>query len=522
MRDDAVGMLMRGLAFVQADGSRSHLAPLLDRDPWQRTDYDAIIPALLPLVGIPAGPASRRHWIERPRGHSKTTDTAALATWLLMLTGLVASPRPLRMVAAAADAEQAGLLLDAIRRLIQANASALDWKTKDTEGRRGLLDVQESRVICKSSGAELAVISSDVASSWGLLPDVVICDELTVWPTKAERLWESLFSAAAKKPGSVLIVIGNAGWKDSWQWHLRERVREDPAWRFSRLEGPQASWISEETLAEQRRILPPTVYDRVWLNRWSAGAGDALNEQLIQAALKHAGPMAWERGWVFHAGLDIGLTRDASALVVAARHVGFTERKAGPKKHLPDTIRAMIDLGLLEASAEPEEDVVIHPPTGKVRVASVKVWHPTPGRPVSLEEVEDAIVDVHRRYGLSAIGYDPWQAAYLGERLVKKGIGAVPVDPVPLNLKQQATYTLEAFSERQIELYPDVDLLRDLRALRVVERQYGVRLESPRGPAGHGDTASALALAVLIGKRFDLAQPRRVEGELVCWPALSG
>ncbi len=516
MIDRLYDTLYNGMLVVKGDGSRSTLAPMLAKERWQREDYEALAPALLGTMGVPFD-GKRRHWIERPRGHSKTTDLATLVTWLLALTSIANPPRALRIVAAAADVEQAGLLRDAIERIVEAN-DWLNWKRKDKDGKRGFLDVQATCVRNPTSKAQLDIISSDVASSWGLLPDVVICDELTAWPEKGEKLWHSLFSSGAKKANAVIICIGNAGWRETWQWGLREKIRSDPAWRFSRLEGPVASWIDAEALAEQQRLLPAIVYARCWLNQWASGSGDAISEDSIQAALVHDGPVeCWEPGFDYVAGLDIGLTRDASALVVVGRNVGWTERKPRPPKRRHSIAQAMVELGMLEAN-EPEEDVILHPSTGKTRLASVQVWRPSPGVPVSIEAVEDAIVIAHRRYNLSAVAYDPWQAAYLAERLTKRGIGAIGINQVPGTLKSMASCMMEALAESHLELYPDPDLLRDLRALRIVERNYGIRLESPRGPSGHGDSASALALALLVSKRFDLAAPRQIHGELVCWP----
>ena len=73
--------------------------------------------------------------------------------------------------------------------------------------------------------------------------------------------------------------------------------------------------------------------------------------------------------------------------------------------------------------------------------------------------------------------------------------------------------TLEAFSEGNIELYGNPILLSDLRALRVVEKSYGVRLGSPRGPSGHGDAATALSIALHIAKNPPLTN-RAPEGKL--------
>ena len=70
----------------------------------------------------------------------------------------------------------------------------------------------------------------------------------------------------------MFVVITNAGLQDGWQWELREKIRSDPAWYFSRLEKPTASWISQATLDEQRRLLPAFAWERLWMNRWTAGS----------------------------------------------------------------------------------------------------------------------------------------------------------------------------------------------------------------------------------------------------------
>ena len=49
-----------------------------------------------------------------------------------------------------------------------------------------------------------------------------------------------------------------------------------------------------------------------------------------------------------------------------------------------------------------------------------------------------------------------------------------------------------------MQCYECEPLHRDLHKLRVVEKSYGVRLESPRDGEGHGDTFSAFALALLM------------------------
>jgi len=321
-------------------------------EPWQSEDFAAMDGGWSALAGIPTESPCRRAWIERPRGHSKTSDIAVAVSY-----SLVFSPDQLRGVAAAGDKDQAGILRNAIAKLVQLNG----WQQ--------FLDVQQSRVINRRTGSTLDIMSSDAPSSYGLLPDFIVCDEMTHWPRR--DLWDSLLSSAAKRAQCVLIVISNAGWTDSWQYETREVVREDPRWHFHSLDGPHASWITEDSLDEQRRLLPGVAFDRLWLNRWSSGSGDALTGETIDASVdpNHAPMSGEEKGVVFSAGLDLGIKRDKSALCV----VGKDE-------------------------------------SGRIRLAFTRTWTPPSGGTVDLVAVEEAVLTVARRFN-AIVSFDPWQAA---------------------------------------------------------------------------------------------------------------
>ncbi len=148
--------------------------------------------------------------------------------------------------------------------------------------------------------------------------DALLIDEITHWPANAEGLWHSLISTAAKKETTFLCIIANSGWAESWQWNVREAARTDPDWYFSRLNGPPP-WITPKRLEEQRRMLPPLAFARLWLNEFSASGGDALTPADVHAAFSEAEPMTGgEPGFIFIGGLDLGLVRDFSAFVILA------------------------------------------------------------------------------------------------------------------------------------------------------------------------------------------------------------
>ncbi len=460
------------------------------QDPWQRDDFATLDPALRRCAGRSTSDAPMRAYLERPRGHSKTTDLAVICCWILAFAA-----RPIRAYAFAADQDQAKLLKDAAETLIRLNSWLAD-----------ILDVQKNLIVNRAQGhpgegARLDIFTSDVGSSYGILPDMVVADELVHWQGDGS-LWHSLISSAAKRSSCLLVVISNAGFVDSWQWQVREAARTDPAWYFSRLDGPQASWFTSERLDEQRRMLPAVAYARLWENQWSTGGGDALTAADVDAAfVEGLRPMTGHDRyvlsrlapqWLFVAGVDLGLTRDCSAVVTLAVPSGGN--------------------------------------AGRIRLANHRLWQPTPGKKIELSEVEKYILELDEEFGLEFVAFDPWQAELLAQRLEadtghrqrnqRRHYWAKPwlreVVPSAANLREQATLTIECFSDRRLMLYPCEPLRRDLLKLRVEEKSYGIRFVSPRDETGHGDTFSAFSLALLVahelaGKRNFVAGPIRTD-----------
>ncbi len=218
---------------VDVDGLAKPFGKVMDE--WQRADFESLDGALMRCNGRSDKEAKGRAYVERPRGASKTTDLAVIAVWALAF-----ATRPIRGYCFAADRDQAALLKDAMDTIVRLNP----WIGE-------ILDVQKTLVVNKAEGhpakgAKLEIFTSDVASSYGILPDIIIADELVHWVGDGS-LWHSIISSAAKRSHCLLAVITNAGFIDSWQWQVREAARTDDAWIFSRLDG-QASWMTEARL----------------------------------------------------------------------------------------------------------------------------------------------------------------------------------------------------------------------------------------------------------------------------------
>lgn len=212
-------------------------------------------------------------------------------------------------------------------------------------------------------------------------------------------------------------------------------------------------------------MLPAIAYQRLWGNQWSSGGGDALTEADIRAAfIEGLRPMSGrESGYTFLAGVDLGLTRDCAAVVVLAVQPG----KAG-----------------------------------KIRLAHHKLWRPIPGQKINLLDIEQHLVELHSKFDLATVAYDPWQMEHLAQTL-RADLGHRDVREVPptgQTLRDIATLTIECFTDHRVQLFECEPLQRDLKRLRVEERSQGTswRLTSPRDGDGHGDSFSAFSLALLI------------------------
>lgn len=449
-------------------GTDSGPAPLKDCvDDWQRADFERLDAGWRRAAGQEIeGPCYSRGWLERGRGHSKTLDIGIMATWCLF-----ASRRRLSLVGAAGDLDQARLLRDAVGRLVYCNP----WLGS-------ILEVQNTRIVNARTESTLEIITSDAPTSYGLTADAIIMDEVVHW--RRRDLWDSLISSAAKRSTCMVVCITNAGMQDDWQWQVREAVRQDPKWYFSRLDGAVASWIAAEALAEQQRLLPAIAFRRLWLNEWSSGGGDALTPENIAAAFSPGLQPQTEaqRGFVYVAGLDLGVSRDASAVCVLGVRRG-------------------------------------HRGHGRIRLAFTRVWRPRKGKKVDLQKVEDALLALHAAFNFKQFNFDPWQATHLASRLQSGGLGKlvrgsnrkpalpmVEVAPTGKNLQTMASVMLEAFNDRRLELYEDADLKRDLTRFRVEERSFGFRLTSPRDATGHGDLGTAFSLAMLAASELAAAK----------------
>jgi phage terminase large subunit-like protein len=376
-------------------------------------------------------------FLTRPRGASKTTDLAGIATALLLTAG--ARERSYWL---AADVGQGRLCIDAITGFVDR-----------TPGLREALTLTGSSAEARSSGARLDVLAADTASSWGLRPAAVYCDEISQWPdaTAPRRLWESVSSAVAKVPDARLVALCTAGDPAHFSRAILDHAIESPMWHVHEVAGP-TPWMSEERLAEQRARLLPSTFARLFLNEWTAGEDRLASSEDLRACATLDGPLEPDRAHRYVLSLDVGLKRDRTVAVVA---------------HLVDGRVVTVD-----------------------RLA---VWEGSHESPVLLQEVEDWIEQAARAYRARII-CDPWQSVGLMQRLAARGLPAEEFAFSASSVGRLAATLFTAIRDHTLAMPDDQELLDELAHVRLRESSPGVfRMDHDSGR--HDDRAIALGMA---------------------------
>ncbi len=413
---------------------------------FQQQDFSAIAPSLKALAKSKAPPCNR-FWIERVKGCSKDSDAAAIALWLLAF-----SPRKLSLQIAAVDADQAKLIKDAAAERLRFNPYLLQC-----------IESQAMQMVNPTTGSDLQVLTADAASVHGFRPSAVFFNELAHFGKR--DFFDAVMSNVAKNPNTLLVVLTNAGWADSFAWKLRAEAERSPRWYFSVRTEP-APWISPDDVAEQERILPSGMFDRLWRGVWSTGSGDLLSaDDLESAIMQPAGPQFPQPGPLtkpqpnstYVLGVDLSTKRDRSAVVLLGRNGR----------------------------------------TGRVRLANCRSWKPGRDGKIDLVEVQECVEDWAKRFR-ATIAFDPFQAELLAQQLQRKSLRTHEVTFQASNLTKMASGLLETFRDRVIDLYRHDELLTDFRRLRLVEKTWGLKLESARDDSGHADLAIAFSIALLV------------------------
>lgn len=441
-------------------------------EPWQRELIAPKVPAFEFLAGLNPGYWSKdsgggplSFFTVLPRGHDKSSLEGRLLSWLL-----IASRKPISGYILAADADQGALILEAMHDEAKLNP----WLGEQLEFSR--------RAVVGPSGS-VKVIPADAHSSFGQRGNIYVYDEITNWPDRGYEMWKAVTSGREKIPGSLHVILTNAGLLDSWQYEEFMRAQDDPDYVVFSREGQLASWMVAERVDKLKKRLPPSEAERVFDNKW------------IDAATEHDYLRRTELDACVRLSTDLGLTiqmrreLEVSNYVAGVDYGAKRDRTALCLLHVDDRKRCRVD--------------------------KLDVWQGSPENPVDVRRVEEWIANVRRDFRPTLFVLDPsnlestcqWMERehYPLERFNPRG-GAGNYDLAQhlrsLVVNQQLLWyptagnlTVSKYGREVVETLVD-----ELAGLRVKKMPYGYRFDHENQK--HDDRAVAIGMAALRAYEF--------------------
>lgn len=386
-------------------------------------------------------------WESRPRGGSKSTDTAGL----LMVSMLTTLPAGSQLDGYAVDRDQARLIVDWARGIVTrtpALASALSI---------------DNYKISARNGSVLEVQAADAASAYGRKPAFSFLDEFCQWPNTANArgVWQAVASAMGKVKGAKLLCASTSGDPGHWSHKVYATALKSKRWSVQDVPGP-LPWADPEYLAEQRSIFPESVYRRLHLNQWCAPEDRLTNIDDVRACVAHDGILEPQGDRQYVIGVDLGITNDRT--VCAVMHA--------------------------ERVADDGHNVV-----QRLVLDRLEVWTPTRTNPVDLTVVEEWIALAARQYRARVV-IDPYQAVAMTQRLRSKGVSIEEFTFSQQSVGRLAMALHTSIRDHRLAIPDDEELIDELVNVRLRETSPNVyRLD--HDPDRHDDRAIAMALALL-------------------------
>lgn len=438
-------------------------------EPWQREREARRTPALDFLAGYRdtyTGP--RRFWSGCAKGNDKSTGVGRRIMFLLGY-----AKRPLQIYVASGSEDQAALITAAMKMELDINPWLAERVTVTDLGGTG------------KSGSELHVLPMKAATGQGIFPDYLIADELTHWQhEEGRKFWDFLVMSMRKRPACVVEVLTNAGFIGSWQWEVRKAVKDSPLWDFyeqpahSRL----ATWISEESLDEDRRLVSRGEFDRLNGNKWiDPGEEDgyislAEAEACVDPALAeqtHGKP-----GLMYYAVVDYGSgvkarNRDRTALTVL--------------HPVPGSDEVVID----------RLDCWLDPAGGRILIDTPA------GDPFGQPSVEGWVELTRRNFHLQALILDPYQLEALAQKYERRGVRVIRFEYNAGKKNYRMAKLIQTMVQnRRLRWSADAGRLdaeddtfaKELARLVKKPMSYGFRFDHEA--SGHDDRAAAVGMGL--------------------------
>jgi phage terminase large subunit-like protein len=361
------------------------------------------------------------------------------------------------------DLEQArGRVFEMIKRIVECSPLL-----------RADANITQARIEFPDLKATIQAIGADYAGAAGGNQCIAVFDELWAYSTeRSHRLWDELVPPPTRKIACRLTVTyaGFSG-ESTVLEALYQRGLQQPLVASDLHAGdgilmfwshaPIAPWQTEGWLAEMRRSLRPNAYLRMIENRFVTTESIFIDMAWWDACVDpHATPIITDRMLSVWIGVDASVKRDSTAIVAV-----HWDRKAQ-----------------------------------KARLVWHRIYQPLPDQPIDLVAIEDTIRDLHKRYRVRGVLYDPYQMQASAQRLRREG---VPIEGFPQsapNLTEASQNLYELIKGRNLVAYPDAAVRLAVSRAVAVETARGWRIAKDK-QSHKIDVVVALGMAALAAVR---------------------
>ncbi len=355
------------------------------------------------------------------RGEGKSTEMAALALWATF--DISDSGKPQVPIIATTVSQAMRSIYSVCVDMVKAEPELFDRCNIYTAIGAGRIEVY-------ATGGTCFPMANDPAGLQGLDPSLAIVDEIGFQPVDT---WNSVLLASGKRPRSLVVGTGTPGFnRNNALWTIRELVKERGGVApegvvYREISAPEGCDYQDEQVwfdaspalrAGYKKIkavrtimgLVPESHFRIFqLGQWVEGTDAWLGPNGGQTWDALNSSYTFESGEPVWAGLDVGVKRDSTALVMIQRNV---------------------HTGILHASAQ--------------------IWLPNKDNSVDVTNVMQAIRELDLLYDLRGVAYDPRLFEVPSSMLKDEGINLVEY-PQSIERMSPATGALyEAIMNGQI------------------------------------------------------------------------
>jgi len=287
--------------------------------------------------------------------------------------------------------------------------------------------VTANRIEFRSTGTFVQACASDYSGFAGSNPSLTICDELWGFVHEASRRLfdEAVPSPTRKVSGRLTVTYAGFEGESILLEGLHKRGMAEPEvgpdlhagngiicyWTHSTV----APWQTAAWLDQMRLSLRANQYARMIENRWvtteSTFVDMAWWDACVETELRPAVIDRYLPVWV---GVDASVKRDSTAIVGCTWD---TESK-------------------------------------RVRLIFHRIFQPSPNDPLNFERtIEATLLDLHRRFDVREIRFDPYQLVAVSQRLQRTGLHMVEFAQSVPNLTEASTNLYEIVKGRNLKLY---------------------------------------------------------------------